>query len=182
MAITPAVAGLMWRILYDPTLGFINYLLSLVGIQGPAWVARANTALLAVILVDIWQWTPFAMLVIAAGLQSLPIEPYEAAKIDGATSLQTLFYITIPLLKQVLLILILIRGIDAIKTFDIIFVLTNGGPGTATQTLVFYNFLRGFHWFNLGYASTISVVLMITVIIIVKLFIKYTGVRIANVS
>jgi multiple sugar transport system permease protein len=182
MAMTPAVVGLIWRILYDPTLGLINYLLSLVGIQGPAWVAKANTALFSLIVVDIWQWTPFAILVITAGLKALPIEPYEAAKIDGASALQTVRYITIPLLKQVLLVLILLRGIDALKTFDIIFVITNGGPGTATQTIVFYTFLRGFHWFSLGYASAISVVLMIVVTIGVKFFIRYTGVKIADVS
>jgi multiple sugar transport system permease protein len=182
MAMTPAVVGLIWRILYDPTLGLINYLLSLVGIQGPAWVAKANIALFSLIVVDIWQWTPFAILVITAGLKALPIEPYEAAKIDGASALQTVRYITIPLLKQVLLVLILLRGIDALKTFDIIFVITNGGPGTATQTIVFYTFLRGFHWFSLGYASAISVVLMIVVTIGVKFFIRYTGVKIADVS
>jgi multiple sugar transport system permease protein len=182
MAMTPVVSGLIWRILYDPTLGLINYLLSLVGIKGPAWVATASTALPAVILVDVWQWTPFAFLVITAGLQSLPAEPYEAASIDGAKPHQVLFHITIPLLKQVLLILILLRGIDVIKVFDIIYVITNGGPGNATQTLVFYTFLKGFQWFDLGYASAMAMFLLLAVTVLVQLFVKRTGVNLADVN
>ncbi|MGE5582355.1 MAG: carbohydrate ABC transporter permease [Bacillota bacterium] len=182
MAMTPVVSGLIWRILYDPTLGLINYLLSFIGIKGPAWVATAGTALPAVILVDIWQWTPFAFLVITAGLQSLPAEPYEAASIDGAGPFQVLFRITIPLLKQVLLILILLRGIDVIKVFDTIYVITNGGPGTATQTLVFYTFLKGFQWFDLGYASAMAMFLLFAVTILVQFFVKRTGVNLADVN
>jgi multiple sugar transport system permease protein len=176
MAVTPAVSGLIWRILYDPTLGLLNYLLSLIGIKGLAWVANSSTALASIILVDIWQWTPFSVLLIAAGLKALPIEPYESARIDGANSIQLFFYVTLPLLKNTLYVLILFRSIDIIKVFDIIYVITGGGPGVATQTATYYAFVQGFGWFNLSYASTIALAILVIVICLTEIFIRRTGV------
>ena len=176
MAITPVVSGLIWRILYDPTLGLLNYLLSLVGIKGAAWVANSSTALAAIVLVDIWQWTPFSVLLVAAGLKALPTEPYESARMDGASAIQLFFYVTLPLLKNTLYVLILFRSIDIIKVFDIIYVITGGGPGVWTQTATYYTFLQGFGWFNLGYASTIALTILIFVIVLTEIFIRRTGV------
>lgn len=176
MAMTPAVAGLIWRILYDPTLGLVNYLLSIVGIKGPAWVATSSTALISIILVDVWQWTPFSILLVAAGLKALPLEPYESARIDGASSIQLFFYVTLPLLKNTLYVLILFRSIDIVKVFDIIYVITGGGPGVATQTATYYAFLQGFGWFNLSYASTIALAILLFVIVLTEVFIRRTGV------
>ena len=176
MAMTPAVAGLVWRILYDPTLGLLNFLLSIVGINGPAWVANSSTALISIILVDIWQWTPFSVLLVAAGLKALPLEPYESAKMDGANAIQQFFYVTLPLLKNTIYVLVLFRSIDIIKVFDIIYVITGGGPGVATQTVTYYAFMQGFGWFNLGYASTIALAILILVTSLTETFIRRTGV------
>jgi multiple sugar transport system permease protein len=182
MAVTPAVAGLVWRILYDPTLGLINHLLSTIGLRGKAWVADAHTALPALMLVDVWQWTPFVMLILLAGLQALPTEPFEAARVDGASRFQSFVYLTMPMLKQVMLVTVLLRGIDAFKAFDTIFVITNGGPGTSTQTVTFFAYQEGFGWFNLGYASAVAIVLLVLVTVLVHYFQKYTRMKVAQAN
>ena len=175
MAMTPIVTGMVWLILYNPNYGLINYLLGLVGIQGPDWISQPNTALLALIIVDIWQWTPFMFLVLSAGLAGLPIEVSEAAKVDGANRWQEFWSVTLPLLKRTSLLAILLRVIDLWKVFDTIFALTKGGPGTATQTLNFYGYLQGFRWFNLGYAAAIMVVAMFVIMFFANYFMRLQG-------
>jgi multiple sugar transport system permease protein len=164
MVMTPVVTGLVWRVLYSPTFGLINYFTGLLGFAPRAWVDRASTALPALIVADVWQWTPFMFLMITAGLQSLPTEPYEAAEVDGASKWQTFRYLTIPMLRPVLLVAILLRTIESFKTFDIIFMLTRGGPGTATQTMNLYNFYLAFEWLRPGYASALALLSLIIVI------------------
>jgi multiple sugar transport system permease protein len=178
MAMTPVVVALFWKIMYDPVLGPVNYFLSLLGITGPQWLGSTSTAFISVVLVNIWEWAPFSFLVITAGLTTLPKDAYEAAVIDGATGFQILFRLTIPMLKQVLLTLILLRSIEAIKAFDLIFVMTKGGPGNATQVMPFYLYLRGFQWFDLGYAAALSVFLIVFTNILFQAFINKTGVRV----
>jgi len=174
MSITPIVVGLMWRILYNPSFGLINSLLDFFGIVGPEWLGSKDTALLSVIIVDIWQWTPFMFLMMTAGLQSLPTEPFEAALVDGASGFQILRLITLPLMKPIILVAVLFRIIDGFKvsTFDSIFIMTKGGPGSITQTLNIYAFLSGFEWFNLGYASAMVVFTLILLTIIGRLFLR----------
>jgi multiple sugar transport system permease protein len=174
MSITPIVVGLMWRILYNPSFGLINSTLASLGIAGPEWLGSRDTALLSVILVDVWQWTPFMFLMMTAGLQSLPIEPFEAARVDGASGLQTFQLITLPMMKPIILIALLFRIIDGFKvsTFDPIFIMTKGGPGSITQTLNIYAFLTGFEWFNLGYASAIVVCALLLLTLIGRLFLR----------
>jgi multiple sugar transport system permease protein len=174
MSITPIVVGLMWRILYNPSFGLINAFLGLLGIVGPEWLGSKDTALLSVILVDIWQWTPFMFLMMTAGLQSLPAEPFEAALVDGASGFQILRLITLPLMKPIILVAVLFRIIDGFKvsTFDSIFIMTKGGPGSITQTLNIYAFLTGFEWFNLGYASAMVVFTLVLLTIIGRLFLR----------
>ena len=164
MVMTPVVTGLTWRIMYNPTFGLINYFLGMLGFEPHAWVGNASTALPALIVADVWQWTPFMFLLIYAGLQSLPDEPFEAARVDGASAWQTFRYLTFPMLRPVLLIAILLRTIESVKTFDIIFALTRGGPGTATQTLNIYTFYLAFEWLKPGYAAALAVIILVIVV------------------
>lgn len=158
MAMTPIVAGMIWLILYNPTHGAINYLLGLVGITGPNWTSDPSTALLSIIIVDIWQWTPFMFLVFSAALLTVPQDLLDAARVDGASSWQGFRYVSFPHIRRVGLIAALILLIDSLKVFDQIYALTKGGPGTATQTLNFYAYLQGFQWFHLGYSAALLVI------------------------
>jgi multiple sugar transport system permease protein len=160
MVMTPVIVALTWRMFYNPTYGVLNFLLADVGIHGPDWLSDEHTALASVILVDVWQWTPFMFLILTAGLHSLPGELYEAARVDGARGWQLFRYITVPLLRQVIVTALVFRLIDCFNTFDIIYVLTSGGPGVATQTLVIYSFFQSFRWFHFGYASALAVIIL----------------------
>jgi len=166
MVLTPVVAGLMWRLLLDPTSGFINWFLDTVGIGGHAFLADPATALGTVILVEAWQNTPFVVIIVLAGLESLDPSPFEAAQVDGATGLRLLRHITLPLLTPVLSIVILLRVIDAVKTFAIINTMTKGGPGTSTLAISNYVYRIGFETFNIGYATTVGVLVSLAVLVI----------------
>ncbi|MGQ9585954.1 MAG: carbohydrate ABC transporter permease [Anaerolineae bacterium] len=178
MVMTPVVVGLTWRILYNPTFGLINYFTGLLGFEPRAWVDRASTALPALIVADVWQWTPFMFLMITAGLQSLPAEPFEAAKVDGANSWQLFRYLTFPMLRQVMLVAILLRTIESVKTFDIIYMLTRGGPGTATQTMNIYTFYLAFEWLKPGYASAMAVAMLALVTILGQVLVRWAEIGI----
>ena len=160
MVMTPVIVALTWRMFYNPTYGVLNYLLSLIGVHGPDWLSGEHTALASVILVDVWQWTPFMFLILTAGLHSLPAELFEAARVDGARGVQLFRYITVPMLRSVIVTALVFRMIDCFNTFDIIYVLTSGGPGVATQTLVIYSFFQSFRWFHFGYASALAVIIL----------------------
>jgi len=166
MVLTPVVAGLMWRLLLDPTSGFINWFLDTVGIGGHAFLADPATALGTVILVEVWQNTPFVVIIVLAGLESLDPSPFEAAQVDGATGLRLLRHITLPLLVPVLSIVILLRVIDAVKTFAIINTMTKGGPGTSTLAISNYVYRIGFETFDIGYATTVGVLVSLAVLVI----------------
>ncbi len=163
---TPIVVGIIWRLMYNPDLGMLNYLLSLIGLPPVNWTGMPMSALPSVMMADIWEWTPFMALILLAGLQALPREPYEAAVVDGASNWQSFRYITLPLLSPVMLVAILIRLMDSFKTFDLIFVLTQGGPGMSTETLNYYTYRYGFKFFHMGYASALSWLLVIIVTVI----------------
>jgi multiple sugar transport system permease protein len=159
MVATPTAIALVFVMMYHPTLGVANYLVSLVGLSPFRWTYSSQTALYALALVDVWQWTPLIMLIALAGLASLPREPYEAAHLDGATARQAFWHITLPLLRPTLVVAILFRAIDALKTFDIIFVMTQGGPANATETVNLLLFNQAFSYFNMGYAASMAVAL-----------------------
>ena len=163
---TPIVVGIIWRLMYNPDLGMLNYLLSLIGLPPVNWTGMPMSALPSVMMADIWEWTPFMALILLAGLQALPREPYEAAVVDGASNWQSFRYITLPLLSPVMLVAILIRLMDSFKTFDLIFVLTQGGPGMSTETMNYYTYRYGFKFFHMGYASALSWLLVIIVTVI----------------
>jgi multiple sugar transport system permease protein len=170
--LAPIVVGITWRLLFDVDYGMVNYIFGLIGIGKVPWFTSTNVALISLMLIDAWQWTPFMMLVILAGLQSLPIEPLEAARIDGATKFQELKFITIPLLIPVILVALLLRTIDAFKAFDIIFATTLGGPGISTETLAIFTYKTGFRYSHMGYASAMAIIMIIVVIVISNLYIK----------
>jgi ABC-type sugar transport system permease subunit len=162
LLISPIIVGLIWRYMYDPTFGLAYYLLGCVGLdryfgglQQPGW------AMLCVILSDVWETTPFVMLCATAGLVAIPQELYEAARIDGANWLHTLLRITIPSLKGVLSVVLVIRGTDAFRVFDIIYALTNGGPANSTLSLSIYAFKKGFEQYQMGYAMAVSMIMLI---------------------
>jgi len=159
MVATPTAIALVFVMMYHPTLGVANYLLSLVGLSAFRWTYSSQTVLYALALVDVWQWTPLIMLIALAGLASLPREPYEAAHLDGATAIQRFWHITVPLLRPTLVVAILFRSIDALKTFDIIFVMTQGGPANASETINILLFNQAFSYFNMGYAASMAVAL-----------------------
>ena len=172
MMLPPIVAAVIFKIIYIPDFGIINWFLGLIGIEGMVWEASANTALLSIILVDIWEWTPFMFLILLAGLQAIPLDPYEAAEVDGATKFQIFRDITFPLLKPAILIALLLRIMDTLRIFDQIFIMTGGGPANATETMSLYIYRHGFRFSNIGYATAMSFVMLILTILISNFFIS----------
>ena len=168
--IAPVIVGLTWRFLLSYDLGPVNYFISVLGLERVNWLGRPFTALISVMIVDIWQWTPFAMLIFLAGLESLPVAPYEAARVDGAGPWQVLRYITLPQLTPIIAIILMFRTLDAFKTFDIIYMVTSGGPGNATEVLSFKIWHKAFFQNQIGYAAALSVLTIILATIMMKIF------------
>jgi multiple sugar transport system permease protein len=166
--ISSVVAGWQGRMIFNASYGPLNDLLARIGIKGPAWLAFPQTALLSVLLTDTWQWTPFLALVILAALQSQPQELIEAARLDGAHGWSLFRRITLPLILPVAGIGILLRGVDLFKTFDLVYILTQGGPGNSSETLTFLTYLQGFKFFNPSYASAMSFIQLIVITIVAK--------------
>ena len=164
MMATPVSIALIWQMMFHPQLGVLNYLLSLVGIGPQKWVFASQSVIPTLALVETWQWTPFVMLIVLGGLASLPEEPFEAARIDGASFLQSLCYITLPLLWPYIMVAIILRAIDALKSFDIIYVITQGGPGTASETINIFLYLQAFAFYNVGFASAVVVVFFLLIL------------------
>jgi multiple sugar transport system permease protein len=174
MMLPPVVAGVVWRLMLNPDFGAINGTLKGAGLNTDAltWTASPLLALGSVIAVDIWQWTPFMFLVLLAGLQAIPQEPYEAAMIDGASAWQTFRHVTLPLLRPAILIALLLRTMDLLRVFDQIFILTEGGPGFATETVSLYIYRAAFRFFDFGYAAAMSFVLLVLTNIISLTYIR----------
>lgn len=164
MMATPVAIALVWTMMFHPQQGVLNYLLGLVGIPPSEWVYSPALAIPCLVLVDIWQWTPLVMLVVLGGLAALPTEPLEAARIDGATRWQAFRHVTLPLLLPFILVAAVIRTIDALKTFDTIYVITQGGPGTASETINLHLYLQAFSYYQMGKASAIVVVFFVLVV------------------
>jgi len=158
MMATPVAIALVWTMMFHPQLGVLNWLLSQVGLPPSMWVYSPGTVIPTLVLVEVWHWTPLVMLLVLGGLASLPVDPYEAAKIDGATPWQAFRYITLPLLAPFIMVAVVIRTIDALKAFDTIYVITQGGPGTASETINIFLYLNAFAYYNMGYASAVVVV------------------------
>ncbi|MBA3520349.1 MAG: sugar ABC transporter permease [Rhizobiales bacterium] len=164
LLMNPVVVGLIWRMFLHPTLGIVNYLLGEIGISPVNWLGDADIAFWTVVLVDIWHQVSFMIVLLLAGLSALPAEPYEAARVDGANSLQSFWYITIPLMRPVIVVTLLIRVIFAIKTYDLIYIMTRGGPGTATDLVSYYIYRSAFVSLELGQACAMSGILLVVVV------------------
>ncbi len=179
LVVPPAITGMMFLLMQDPEFGVLSYLLELLGVLDSTTpiLATSSLALAGVMLADIWQWTPFMVLIFLAGLRSLPPEPYEAAMLDGASTFQTFRRITLPLLSKVIAVAILIRGIDLFRVFDYVFVMTSGGPGTSTYTLSLYAWQQTFSFIKWGYGATLSLVTLAIILLIANLFIWRAKVR-----
>lgn len=163
MMLSTMVVCAIWSSMYHYDYGIFNHLLEMIGLGRVKWLIDPDLALWSVVLVDIWQWTPMAFLILLAGLQSIPKELYEAGRVDGATGIYLFQRITLPLLRNHILLALLLRSIDTFKIFDKVYALTGGGPGSATETISFYIYREGFRYFNMGKASAAAVVMFVAV-------------------
>lgn len=174
MMLAPIAVGLIWKLLLQGDFGMVTYYARLIGIIDfrTAILSDASLVLPAIILIDIWQWTPFVTLVMLAGLLSLPKEPFEAAIMDGAGRFQIFRDVTLPLLRPIIALVVLLRGIDAFKEFDKVFILTGGGPGISTELLSIYTFRINFKDWDLGYGAVCAFMVYLVVLIMCSIFYK----------
>ena len=166
MMCTNVVIGLMWRLLLNYQFGLVNYYIGKLGIEPVEWLSSPKVAMASVVMVDVWNTTSFVALMLLAGLQSLPDEPFEAARIDGASWVQSFYYLTLPLLKPIILVALLWRFIDTFRIFDVIYLLTSGGPARVTETVSIYVYRYGFQSFNLGYAAAAAFIMLLIMLVI----------------
>jgi len=164
--IASVAVGLMWLLIYDPTIGVADWITGGLGLGRPAWLGDPHTVVWAFVLLDTWEWTPFMALIFAAGIRSLPREPLEAARTDGAGPWQTAWRVGLPLLRPIIVIAVLLRSVDLIRFFDTIYVMTQGGPVNSSTTLNIYGYRIGFTDLNMSYAATLQIALLILVIVI----------------
>ena len=165
MVVTPVAVGVVFNLFFDPTIGFLNYVLSAMHLPQSGWVTEAKTVLPSLMMVDIWQWTPMIALIVLAGLSGLSHEPFESAKVDGANAVQTFFHITLPMVMPTVLTAIVLRSVDALKTYDIIFAMTRGGPGFSSETLNIHGYKLSFEYYAMGRASAVLVFLFLIVLL-----------------
>lgn len=170
MITTPVVVGLIWRWLYNPELGVVGYFLQVLGLGSQAWLTKGGSALPVLIVTDVWQWSPFVFLIIYAALQGLPEEPYEAAQIDGANSWRILLHVTLPQLMPTILIVALLRTLSSVKIFDLIYIITQGGPGQATESLSLFVYKAIFNYNRMGLASAASFLMLLITILLCRAF------------
>jgi multiple sugar transport system permease protein len=174
MMLPTVVVGVIWRLMLNPNFGAVNGTLKGFGLNTAAltWTSSPRLAMFSIIAVDVWQWTPFMFLILLAGLQAIPQEPYEAALIDGSNAWQTFRHVTLPLLKPAILVALLLRTMDLLRVFDQVFILTEGGPGFATETLSLYIYRTAFRFSDFGYAAAMSFVLLLITNIISAFYIR----------
>ena len=173
LLINPVVVGLIWRMFLHPQLGILNYLLSLVAISPVNWLGDPQMAFITIIFVDIWHQVSFMIILLLAGLSAIPKEPYEAARSDGAGIIACFLHITLPYMRPVIIVTILIRLIFAIKTYDLIYIMTKGGPGDATDLISYYIYRSAFISLNLGEAAAMSTILLIIIVMLTLPLFKY---------
>jgi len=172
MTIAPVVVGVVWRLLYASDIGVVNPLFHALGLGTPNVLATGTSAFFGLVAVDVWEWTPLLFLIILAGLHSMPQDPIEASQVDGATRLQTFFHQTLPLLRPVLLVAVVLRTIDAVGTFDQIFVLTKGGPGVSTQLISIYSYNTAFLFTQYGQAMAMLVALLALLLLLMVVAVR----------
>ncbi|HJT12488.1 MAG TPA: sugar ABC transporter permease [Dongiaceae bacterium] len=179
LVVPPAVTGMMFLLMLDGSFGVLSRTLYALGLWSPAYpiLATSSSAMFGILLADVWQWTPFMVLIMMAGLRALPKEPFEAAAIDGANAVQAFFRLTLPMLSRIIALAVLIRGVDLFRIYDYIKVMTEGGPGTATETLTAYAGTIYFKNADFPYASTIALLTLILLLVTSTIFIKIFKVR-----
>ena len=166
MVATPVAMGLVWVVMLDPSLGIVRYLLGGIGIANPPlWLSDPAWVVPSLVLVDAWMWTPMVALICVAGLAALPGEPFEAARVDGASAWQSFRHITLPLMTPTLMVAAMLRVMDLLKVIDIVFVMTNGGPGHASETINLYNYLVALSYDKIGYGAAVALVLFAIVVL-----------------
>lgn len=181
MMATPVAIALVWTMMFHPQLGVLNYLLTSVGLPPSHWVYHADTVIPTLVMVETWHWTPLVMLIVLGGLAALPADPFEAARIDGANAWQVFRHVTWPLLLPYIAVAAIIRTIDALKAFDTIFVITQGGPGTASETINILLYLQAFAYYELGYASAVVLVFFVIIVALSLVMLAWRQ-RLANAT
>jgi len=179
--VMPVVVGYTWRLLWDAAYGPINQILGWILLRPVeyTWLGQTSTALLAIIVTEVWQWTPFMFLILYAGMSTLDGEIYEAAEIDGAGTWQQFWRMTVPLMLPIVIVAVLIRAVDSIKMFDVIYTLTGGAPGTSTETASYYIYQVGYQFFRLGYGAAASIVLLLILSVLLTFLLRALRSRMA---
>mgnify|MGYP001000668895 FL=1 len=173
MMATPVAVAMVWLLMFEPTTGVLNYLLKQVGLPASKWLSSSSSVIPTLILLDSWEWTPLIILITLAGLATLPTDPFESARVDGANTFQIIWHITLPMLAPTISVGALLRFIDCFKTFDIIYATTGGGPGYASETLNIYTYQNAFYYFKFGYGSSLLVIFF-SIVLGCVLFVTYT--------
>lgn len=164
MLLLPTAASVLWRFLYHPDFSTTNQIITLLGFRPTMWLAQPSTVLWAVMLTDIWAWTPWMFLILLAGLEGLPKDPLEAARMDGASGWQVVRHVTLPMMTPVIRVAVSLKAIDTFRTFDYVWVMTKGGPGQSSQILSTYIYRQAFKNLSYGYGSSLSIVVMLVTI------------------
>ena len=172
MIMAPVAIGTLWRMMFDGSTGVINYLLSFLGIENIVWLSNPKYAMYAVMFVNIWQLVPWVCIIVAAGLKALPGDCLEAALVDGASNTQIFFHIVLPMISPLLVIVYMLRFVDAFKVFDTVYTMTNGGPGTATEMLPNYIYKQGLKYFDVGYTAAMAIAFVLAMTVITAVFLK----------
>lgn len=177
MLITPIIVGVMWRALLNPDWGLVNWAVTKLGIEPPNWLGSIEMAMKTLIIVDVWQWTPFVFIIVFARLQALSQDVYEAAAIDGAGPITTFRHITLPLLAPAIAFAAVFRAVDAFRSFDLIYGLSYGGPARSTTTLSFFSFQNGFQFQNYGYAAAVAYMMLLILMAGTTVLLRFVQLR-----
>jgi multiple sugar transport system permease protein len=175
MVLPPIVVAIIWKVIYTPDISPMHWALEAMGFPVRSLITNPDWALTAIIIADVWEWFPFVMLMVLASLQMMPQEYVEAARVDGASVWQLTWYVTLPHLKGVLLVAALFRLVDSIKAFPLIYILTDGGPGTVTEVTNYYSFRQAFNFSYLGYSSAITIILVAMTVLLSWAIIRLVG-------
>ena len=173
MIMAPVASGTLWRMMLDRTTGIVNYLMQCLGLPAVPWLIKTLTSLISIIFVDVWRMTPWVVIILVSALKAIPISYIEAASIDVASPFKIFTKILCPLLKPIIIIIFMIRLVDAFKVFDIVYVMTGGGPGMATEMLPNFIYNQGLRYFNVGYAAALAWTFILVIALLIYIFIQY---------
>lgn len=175
LMVSGIVVSLMWKILLDPTLGIVNYAIQLLGLKPSPFFGGVTTAMPSIIMVDVWWQTAYIFIILTAGIKSLPVEPFEAAKVDGASSLQAFWYLTIPMIKPVLLVAVTFRTIDCLKVFAIVYGTTGGGPGQVTEVIQSLAYRTAFSFLEMSRGMTLMVIFSAIIMAVITIYLRLSN-------